>query len=640
MWATIRQNAGKMTAAAVTTTLLMAAIVPPLIASGHNVDPTRFEFSVAELIGADQGSYRNIRDVHPELMPIIGWISSVGASVAIGDLDGDGVHNDLCLVETRNDTVTLLPAPGPSNSRYAPILLPTPSLGYKPKTIAPMGCLFADTNADGKEDIVVYYWGRTPVIFENTGSLQAQKFVQRDLLENHEIWFTNAMLFADLNGDGYGDFVVGNYFPDESGVLEVDGLKPVEMQHSMSRAANAGRNRIFLNKGGPRSEFEFEDQSSAFDHEMAFGWTLAMGAADLNNDLLPELYMANDFGPDRLLVNASTQDEIRFSLAEGRRGFTDIRSGVLGQDSFKGMGVDFGDVNRDGLLDIYVSNIAEEYALLESHFLFLQTAGEQAWSNGSAPFQNASGRLGLARSSWSWDVKLADFDNDGRLEAVQATGFVKGNVDRWPELQELATGNDELLKFPSLWPRFGVGDDLSGHRNDAFFVADVTGRYRDIGSAVGFTDAGVSRGIALADIDADGDLDFAIARQWEPSKLFVNQNSMERKSLILDLRLSNPDGSTRAAIGAVARVSLSDGTSIIGFSDVSNGHSGRRSSEIHFGLGEIDENASMDIWVMWGNSVGVQTINFKKATGRHRIILDRQQFAGVYSVSDKGVVMP
>ncbi|WP_422384574.1 CRTAC1 family protein [Roseibium album] len=640
MRATLKQNAGKIAAAAVVTALLMAATVPPLIASGQDVDASRFQFSVTELIAADQDGYRSIRDVHPELMPIVGWVSSVGASVAMGDLDGDGIHNDLCLVETRNDTVTLLPAPGPSSSRYAPILLPTPSLEYKPNTIAPMGCLFADANADGQEDIVVYYWGRTPVIFENTGALQAQKFLQRDLLPHHEIWFTNAMLFTDLNGDGYGDFVVGNYYPDNGGVLDVDGFRPVEMQHSMSRAANAGRNRIFLNEGGPRADFEFEDQSSSFDDDMALGWTLAMGAADLNNDLLPELYVANDFGPDRLLVNESTQDEIRFSVAEGRRGFTDIRSGVLGRDSFKGMGVDFGDVNRDGLLDIYVSNIAEEYALQESHFLFIQTAGEQAWTNGSAPFQNASGRLGLARSSWSWDAKLADFDNDGRLEAVQATGFVKGSVDRWPELQELATGNDELLKFSKYWPRFGVGDDLSGHRNDAFFVADVAGRYRDIASEIGLADAGVSRGIALADIDADGDLDFAVARQWEPSKLFVNQNRMERKSLILDLRLTNPGGSTRAAIGALARVSLPDGTSIVGFSDVSNGHSGRRSSEIHFGLGEIAEDTLIEILVKWRDSDGVQTKNFKKAAGRHRLVLDRQHLAGTHSNFEEGVATP
>ena len=62
--------------------------------------------------------------------------------------------------------------------------------------------------------------------------------------------------------------------------------------------------------------------------------------------------------------------------------------------------------------------------------------------------------LGLSRSGWGWDAKLADFNNDGTFEALQAVGFVKGKIDRWPELQELAMGNDELLPIPAVGPAF------------------------------------------------------------------------------------------------------------------------------------------------------------------------------------------
>ena len=54
----------------------------------------------------------------------------------------------------------------------------------------------------------------------------------------------------------------------------------------------------------------------------------------------------------------------------------------------------------------------------------------------------------LARSGWGWDCRLADFDNDGLLEAVQAVGFIKGKVNRWPELQALGTSNDRLIHDP------------------------------------------------------------------------------------------------------------------------------------------------------------------------------------------------
>ena len=84
-----------------------------------------------------------------------------------------------------------------------------------------------------------------------------------------------------------------------------------------------------------------------------------------------------------------------------------------------------------------------------------------------APYHDESDPLGVPRSSWGWDTRFGDFDNDGIVEALQATGFKRGKVDRWPELQELATGNDELLRHPESWPRFQHDDDLSGRAHES-----------------------------------------------------------------------------------------------------------------------------------------------------------------------------
>ena len=129
-------------------------------------------------------------------------------------------------------------------------------------------------------------------------------------------------------------------------------------------------------------------------------------------------------------------------------------SKVLGRDSYKGMGVDFGDLNGDGLLDICVSNITLPFALEESNFAFVSTGELDLMGRGIAPYTDKSELLGLSRSGWSWDVRLGDFDNGGVPQVLQATGFIKGDTYRWPELQELAMGNDELLSNPSSWPRF------------------------------------------------------------------------------------------------------------------------------------------------------------------------------------------
>ena len=149
------------------------------------------------------------------------------------------------------------------------------------------------------------------------------------------------------------------------------------MHEGKAKALNGGYKHVFLWQsgatGGDSPPVTYREVKDVFREEVARGWTVAMGAADLDGDLLPEIYFAHDFGPDRLLHNRSTPGHLEFAVLEGRRDFTTPKSCVLGHDSFKGMGCDFGDVNGDGLLDIYVSNIATKFGLTESHFLWQST---------------------------------------------------------------------------------------------------------------------------------------------------------------------------------------------------------------------------------------------------------------------------
>ena len=256
---------------------------------------------------------------------------------------------------------------------------------------------------------------------------------------------------------------------------------------------------------------------------MINAWTLAVGAADLDGDLLPEIYFANDFGEDRLLHNHSTPGKLHFTLLEGERTFTTPRSKVLGQDSFKGMGIDFADINNDGFFDMYVSNIAADYALHESHFMFVSTGENERINDGIAPYTDESEPLGVSRSSWGWESRLADFNNDGVLEAIQATGFKKGEVNHWPEMQELGLGGDELIRYPSVWPRFELNSTLNGYEHNPFYARAASGRFFDLAADLGIDQLQVSRGIATADVDGDGDLDFAVANQWETSRFYQNE---------------------------------------------------------------------------------------------------------------------
>jgi hypothetical protein len=341
-----------------------------------------------------------------------------------------------------------------------------------------------------------------------------------------------------------------------------------------------------------------------------------MAACDIDGDLLPDLYIANDYGPDVLLHNVSSPGHVAFQRLRGHRGWTTPKSKVLGQDSFKGMGVDCADLNHDGFPDFMVGNITDTYALEESNLLFMSTGDLKTMQAGVAPYRERGESLGLARSGWSWDVRFGDFDNDGVPEIVQATGFVKGTTTRWPELQELAMGNDLMLHDPAHWPRFAPGDDLSGSNHDRFYVRSSSGRYFDLAPSVGLGEAYITRGVAVADIDGDGRLDFVIANQWSDSYVFHNISPSTGDFLGLHLLLPTAatpttirDGHTAGvpaypALGARVTVYLPDGTRLVEQVDGGNGHSGKSSPDLHFGLGHVGRR-SLRVAIDWRDRQGI-----------------------------------
>lgn len=440
-----------------------------------------------------------------------------------------------------------------------------------------MGACAADFDNDGHPDVYLTGYGAN-VLYRNNGDGTFRDVTARAGVED-ERWSTGCA-WGDYDRDGWLDLYVVNYVALDVRKTPTRGVNSFCQYMGMDvlcgpRGLPAASDRLFRNKGD--GTFTDVSQQAGIAGSAFYGFQVMF--SDLDDDGWPDIYVVNDSTPN-------------FYFHNNRDGtFTDIalEAGVALSEEGRaqaGMGLDIADYDRDGRLDIFVTNFSHD-----SNTLYRNTADG---------FRVESAAAGLGESSLAylgWGTGFVDLDNDGWLDLLVANGHIYPEIDLFP------LGSSYLQRM-LLYRNTGAG------------------RFEEIGTQMGEAMAAprAGRGIAFADYDNDGDVDFLVVNMDGRPSLFRNDGGNRANWLSLRLRGVK---SNRDAIGARVRVTAGGVTQT---AEVRSGASYLSTNDprLHFGLGKARQADLIE--VRWPSGL-VQ--RFENVAGGEFFVITEGQTAPV-----------
>jgi hypothetical protein len=500
----------------------------------------------------------------PELAHIMPQVASMGAAVSVTDVDRDG-HPDVYVTNSREGSQNrFFRNKGDGTFEEIAGRLGIADLN-RPATGVSMGAVWGDYDNDGFEDLLLYRWGRAD-LFRNDGGASFTRVSGADALP---AWANiNTAVWLDYDRDGLLDLFMGGYYPERVNLWKLVDTKI--MPESFEYAQNGGRKYLYRNLGGGR----FAEVSGEVGLSSR-RWALAAVAADLRGTGYPDLFIANDYGVSELFVN------------EGGR-FREVgRESGVGYAPKSGMNASVGDVFNDGRFAIYVSNISEEGILLQGNNLWVAAGGARGapryenmarsmgvdlggWSFGA--------QFGDLNNDGLLDIYLVN----GYVSASREESY-------WYDYSKVAGGHEVVISDAKNWPAMGERS-LAGYQPKKVWVNDGAGRFVDVAPMVGVTDRHDGRAVAFADLSNRGVLDVLVANQKGPLLLYRNDVAPGRHWIAFALEGAcgeAPAGarcSNRSAIGAQVTVYWNSQRQMQEVSGGS-GFCAQNQRQLHFGLG-------------------------------------------------------
>jgi len=390
------------------------------------------------------------------------------------------------------------------------------------------GASAVDFNNDGFLDIFVTSYGPS----SEPAAAGKFKLYQNNGPDANGQWsFTDVALAAGVNRlfdvvrDGTGS-AWGDYDLDGDLDLFICGYNEARIC-----------NRVFRNNGpDSNGQWTFTDATISVGISQTGVYGFLPQLVDVNNDRYPDLILIADAGTSKLYLN--NQDGT----------FTNHTDETHGIETANGMGVDVGDVNNDGLLDLYVSSITFPTTQGPGNVLLIQ--------NQDQSFDNTARINGTSLGYWGWGVLIVDVDNDGDRDIAETNGYV-GNF-----------AGDPAVLFENI--EGGV-------------------EFNEVAQQAGFVQNGQGRGMVRLDIENDGDLDIAIFENNGQLRLFRNElitdaTPADRNWTRIKLDTSARDTLAPDGIGAMIKVYTNDQSQLLPMHCGSN-HCSASPIEVHTGLG-------------------------------------------------------